>query len=507
MKNGFRGSITVFLSLVSVLFISLICTLAEAARVQGARAWAAAVTDMGLFSVFGEYEREILDRYDVLMLDAERGTEGDVEGQLALLLSTYMAYNTDPGKDLSRLSGRNLFPLIQETCKITGYTLATDENGEAFYQQAVENIQENLGTELLLVYRERTEEARRRQQEAEEYEKQEDAGWSDLEVLEKQQQEKDAQNAGEDQEENGGNEAESPPVSAPENPLNTIRKLKKTGILALVVKDPSVLSAKMVSSRELPSGRERREGSLEVEKSSGGAVADGIFQEYLLDHFGSYRAPADGGGLQYQMEYIAAGKSGDRENLKAVVNRLLLLREGSNFLYLSSNEKMKAQARTLALSIAGAAPVPGLKEVLEAVLLLAWAYGESLMDVRTLLAGGKIPAVKDASTWKLSLEDLVHVTELLQECDEGGGEGQSYEDYLRILLLIGPKSAYPMRALDMMENSLDAGHADAWVVRARAETSWRIPALFLTVPAAFLGTGGIEAGETVTVEFGYSRRQ
>lgn len=507
MKSGYKGSITVFLSLVSVLFISLVCTLAESARVQGARAWAAAVTDMGLFSVFAEYERGILDRYDVLMLDAGRGTEEDVEGQLIRSLSEYMMYNIDPDKDLPQLSGRNLFPLVQEACRITGYTLATDENGEAFYQQAVENMRENLGTELLLACRERAEEARRSQQEAEEYEKREDAGWSDLEVLEKQQEEKDAQNAGEDQAENSGNEEEVSPAPAPENPLDTIRKLKKMGILALVVKDASTLSAKKVSPRELPSGRERRQGNLAVEKKNEGAAADGIFQEYLLDHFGSYRAPADGSGLQYQMEYIAAGKSGDTENLKAVVNRILLLREGSNFLYLSTNEKMKAQAGALALSIAGAAPVPGLKEVLEAVLLLAWAYGESLLDVRTLLAGGKIPAVKDASTWKLSLEELAHVTELLQECDKGEGEGQSYEDYLRILLLIGQKSLYPMRALDMMENSLDAGRADAWVVRAKAETSWKIPALFLAVPAAFLDTGGIEARETVTAEFGYSHKQ
>lgn len=52
-----KGAITVFLSLVSVLFLSLICTLAESARTQGARVKAEAVLNMGLFSVFGEYEK------------------------------------------------------------------------------------------------------------------------------------------------------------------------------------------------------------------------------------------------------------------------------------------------------------------------------------------------------------------------------------------------------------------------------------------------------------------
>ena len=60
-----KGTITVFLSIVSILFLSLACTLVESARLQGARAKAAAVSDISLFSVFGEYERGLLKNYDV----------------------------------------------------------------------------------------------------------------------------------------------------------------------------------------------------------------------------------------------------------------------------------------------------------------------------------------------------------------------------------------------------------------------------------------------------------
>lgn len=48
-----KGTITVFLSLISVLFLSLLCTTMESARIQGARAKAAAGTGYGLFRVFG----------------------------------------------------------------------------------------------------------------------------------------------------------------------------------------------------------------------------------------------------------------------------------------------------------------------------------------------------------------------------------------------------------------------------------------------------------------------
>ena len=56
-KKECRGSITVFLSLISVIFLSLICTVIESARVQGARAQTANITDMANYSVFGEYEK------------------------------------------------------------------------------------------------------------------------------------------------------------------------------------------------------------------------------------------------------------------------------------------------------------------------------------------------------------------------------------------------------------------------------------------------------------------
>ena len=48
-----KGTITVFLSLISMLFLSLFCTMAESVRVQAARFQAAAAFDMGLFSIFG----------------------------------------------------------------------------------------------------------------------------------------------------------------------------------------------------------------------------------------------------------------------------------------------------------------------------------------------------------------------------------------------------------------------------------------------------------------------
>ena len=56
-----NGSITVFLSLLCVLFFSLICTAVESARVQGARTQTANIAGMATFSILGEFEKPLLD--------------------------------------------------------------------------------------------------------------------------------------------------------------------------------------------------------------------------------------------------------------------------------------------------------------------------------------------------------------------------------------------------------------------------------------------------------------
>lgn len=42
---------------------------------QGARAKAASVLDLGIFSVFGEYERDLLEEYEVFGVDASYGAK------------------------------------------------------------------------------------------------------------------------------------------------------------------------------------------------------------------------------------------------------------------------------------------------------------------------------------------------------------------------------------------------------------------------------------------------
>lgn len=133
-------------------------------------------------------------------------------------------------------------------------------------------------------------------------------------------------------------------------------------------------------------------------------VEDLLFQKYLMEKCGHYTKKKEGSCLDYQMEYILAGKSSDRENLKTVVNRLLILRETANFLYLLTDSSKKAEAEALAMTLAAVILFPELKDLIKLSILIAWAYAESVNDVKILLEGGKVPLGKDSMSWNMSLK-------------------------------------------------------------------------------------------------------
>lgn len=499
IRYGRKGAITVFLSLISVLLVSLVCTLVESARVQGARAVAAAAVDIGLFDLFAEYEKPLLEDYDVFFVDGAYGT-GDFEiDRVNQRFQEWVFYNLGPQ------AGGNfqMFPVRIEDGSVTGYALATDNKGNIFYQQVVTNIKENLGSEVVQNILKNNREAKEQEKEAEAYEEKDRQTTQRMNELEMEQAsvESEIQEAEEEPEINKGEKAE--------NPLDKIKQIKEMGILKLVMKDTDSISTRKIGKSTLPSGRSIAAGNLKIKNEQSGVIADGLFQEYLLDHFSNVLSNTDSGYLNYQLEYILMGKDSDTENLKAVVNRLLLMREGANFLYAIGNTDMREQALLLATTLVGALGIPGLVTVTQMALLLAWSYGESLLDVRTLLAGGKVPLVKTADSWKLSLENLGRLTEVLEECDQGGGQGQDYVDYLRLLLYICGKDNYPMRALDMIEGSLRDKEAtarfraDACIAKIETEVNFMIAPVFMRVSKGFLGIGNREIQYKVHGKFGY----
>ena len=251
-----------------------------------------------------------------------------------------------------------------------------------------------------------------------------------------------------------------------EDPRKALLKLLKSDILDLVMPKGSSISERKIA---IVYGAEDTKKESKIDFFSKESVLDLIPDSKKESAFNQisteglsvlyadlcFRNALDknaGGGVQYEMEYLISGKSMDRENLKSVVYRLSAIRFVSNYGYLLSNSKCQAEAYALAAAIANVgSAVPGLVEGIKLLILAAWAYGEAIVDVRTLLNGGCIPFVKTETTWQLQLSNLATLT--AQEKTKQ--KGNSYEDYLKILLLLqlDPEEKYG-RMLDMIEQRI-----------------------------------------------------
>ena len=515
-KNA-RGSITVFLSLSSVLFLSLIFSVIESARIQGARAQTANITDMGNYSLFGEYEKKLLEDYEIFSVDGSYGTGDFSIDRVNDRFKMYLSCNASPRQE--RVAGLCFDPwrLHLEHSEIKEYALLSDQEGENFYQQAVAYMKETLITgnvgKLAGWYRD----ARQAEEKQKEYEQRKKISDQAMEQLKRQEEEKKAEleqqrKQAQAEAEAGGEIViieENPAEQVKrENPLKMLNRLKKKGILEIVCGKKEI-SEKKVAKKELVSRRHKKKGSMELKKEHGGLTSDLLFREYLLDRFPNYLSEETNWTLEYQTEYLIAGKRSDRENLKAVVQRLLLIREGLNYLYCVGNTQMNSQAGALASLLIGWTGIPALVTVLKHGLLMGWAYGESLMDVRILLEGGKIPLNKTPDTWMVSLEQLGRLDQLLEQGSSDKQEGLSYRDYLRILFYLQPVSGQKKRGLDLVDLNLKLApglsnfQIDHCVVGIREETNWQIEPVFSRVPAVFLGTPSDLLQVTVESGFAY----
>lgn len=75
-------------------------------------------------------------------------------------------------------------------------------------------------------------------------------------------------------------------------------------------------------------------------------------------------------------------------------------------MYLCGSPARCAEADEMALIISTILFIPEAYALVSFVLKICWAYGESILDIRELLDGGKIPLLKDDTSWQLSLNSL-----------------------------------------------------------------------------------------------------
>ena len=263
--------------------------------------------------------------------------------------------------------------------------------------------------------------------------------------------------------------------------LEQLRLLVQGSLLELVLPDGMEVSDAALPAEGLPSQNPRAETA-----QSRNPVQQVLIHEYCCRFF--HHAGKEGKKpVQYEVEYLLEGGMSDRENLEAAAAQIFLIRQGLNLLHILSDGAKREEARALALLITGAAGLAPLAEIAACFVMVVWAMGEAAVDVKSLLAGKKVPLWKTAQDWNLTLEGLLSMgQEKVCPDTETEGRGFSYEGYLKLLLLLEDTQEKQLRMLDVMQMNLQREDPDfqagQCVYGARITGRARGKHVFFTLP-------------------------
>lgn len=258
-----------------------------------------------------------------------------------------------------------------------------------------------------------------------------------------------------------------------------VKQIKEDGIMNYIAAGD--LSEKKIDTSQLPSKQYEKQGDMNSYGAAEDAIRKALVGQYIFDKFYCYTDKQTGGYLDYEIEYILAGKQSDKENLSEVVDKLLAIREGFNLIYLLKDTAKREEAYAMAMTITGFTGMPVLIRTTQFLILGAWAYAESVVDVKDLLEGYKVKVMKGTDEWNLSLTGIQNLASTDKEKENR--TGLSYEDYLRFLLFCQNHTEQVYKTLDIMELNIRSRYNDNFrfsecISNIKLKTTFKVNRLF-----------------------------
>lgn len=438
-----KGYLTVYLSLVFAIVLSLLLTLIEGAAVGATRLQAELTADLGLDSVFAEYHRELMKQYGVFYIDDSYGNEKGGISRVEQHLESYLRYNCNSNTDGKLPVGHSLIRLTNPYLEIEQAAFATDGYGQVWKAQAIECMKEKYGISYIndirnylniieahgLVNRDIMSEIDQKKQEFERELEQEEITETDVST-------------------DGGYSYDQ---------INGwLSVLHRIGVTQLIAEDMSsqqIQAGQYISARAKAGNMNQGCGLTEGIETPDGIDDELFYGQYLLDRYGNYTNQKEQSLLKYQVEYILYGSDSDAVNLQSMVRRLLAMRAVSNFIYLNATDHVKKdEVRIICEILCTLLLVPEVSDVLTYVVLGVWSYIEAVADVKGLLQGYRIPLLKDRGQWSTNLWDMLKGTVSVESISPNTtNAGLSYEDHLRVFLMLMNRQDKVMRSLDIVE--------------------------------------------------------
>lgn len=491
-RMGVQGQITVFMSLVLAVLISLILAVLDGVRIQCMYMNQKQAVMIACENLLAQYCIPLYERYDLFGID---GNGRD----LTNALETFISENSGSGLFSGEMTDAvisQLYPLVVDSnrllekevinyMKTAGFTDLVTEQMKAWITSDTTEVEQKKSTliqELQITQNQAEQEINAASQ-----------------VAEKEDKENGAQSSI-DSADTGDK-----PAFAQKDPRKSVNQLMKAGILTLVMPQGTTVSDRSVNIDLQTDGKAGAltdftdiksvtQGMSEVsflsESKKQTPIEKCTFLLYVQQHFKSVvnqdlnqsqqksqstsstnhlkngRSQNDTVNrnvtcLAYEQEALLCGHMSDADNLLDTVNRMIIFRMIFNLSYLMMSPTKSGEAHSVAAALTSAVALPMLEQLVYMLIMLAWSYAEAVVDIKALLAGGKIELVKTDASWQLSMENLMNISEsTLETKQKTSDKGLGYEAYIFILMTISNQTKIENRMISLMQENirLDSGY-------------------------------------------------
>lgn len=422
-KQYEKGEISILLSLLILLLLVFVLHVMESASIQVAKNMRRANMERSIESVFAEYQKQLLQEYDLFAIDGTYETGEYTEEKLEERLNVYGA-----------VAGEQ---------KTESIRFLSDEKELSF--QIGNYMKHRLGIDQINAMKKEEQEVEEQDTKRKDWEEEQKENSRKMEdMINKKNPEGESRNEMETEQDK----------KKSESLLKNLLDMRKKALSEIVLPKERHISTNTVQGRNGVSDRKKREGRGAMPSLKSEGTLDKLYLiSYILEHFCNYAKVEETHPLEYETEYLIGGQKEDLENLEIILKKIQHLRFIPNYLYLQTDEEKKTEARTLATVISIALASPEATEIVQQGILIAWAYGESIMDLRTLMTGKKVPVIKTRENWQLSMASLLKLGTKEDTGAEGAKEeeGIGYEEYLKILLFMEKQECLQSRVLDLIE--------------------------------------------------------
>ena len=439
-----RGSMSIFLASLFLVFLLLISICVEGVYLYVGKGKAMGAYMAGLSHTRGNYQKELEEMYHVYGMDQRYRKEIEKD------FTEKIKRSLEESRDTFRFEVGNT--------QISNDVFLTDEEGEVLKYQIRQFMKYQMPADLLTAWKEKWKE---KEESGKEIPKiQEKMDKEEKESKEKEEKMKEEEKKKEKTKKKKV-KTQAKEEKKKEDPRTGFMGLLRQGSVSLVLgqKEVSSLSVPIEYGKKDESEQkswnfmEKEDSKNQMNELSKKTESPSLVSEfpgimYGVQYFHNLTSKEKKEGLQYEVEYLIAGKDTEKDNLGSVFWRIIALRFVTNIAYVYTNAKFQEEAMLLATSILGITAMPTLITVAKHLLLLALAYGESVIDVRNLAEGKKVPLLKSEATWQLEFPQLAGLN-----CQRKPVEnGVSYKDYLGLLLVMqAEKMEKYKRMMDLME--------------------------------------------------------